>query len=134
MVLVLLFDDRRYCSPQKCECLEGRELTRPQEIAYFSYDDDHQYHLDDRSLRYYWPPRLGADLSKGFDTFKQLDDTADDHLDSLLQTLMALEGETGMKCEADIITWRGMMTKVSRLHWQTRNCMLSLSDYGNTVQ
>ncbi|MCJ1256826.1 decapping endonuclease targeting mRNA [Lignoscripta atroalba] len=87
-------------------------IRRPKEIAYFSYDDDHQYHLDDRSLRYYWPPRLGADLSKGFDTFKQLDDTADDHLDSLLQTLMALEGETGMKCEADIITWRGMMTKI----------------------
>ncbi|MCJ1418207.1 Dom-3 Z [Xylographa parallela] len=82
------------------------------EIAYFSYDDDHQYHRDERSLRYYYPPRLGADLSKGFDTFKQLDDTADDHLDSLLKTIMALEGETGTKCEADIITWRGMMTKI----------------------
>ena len=85
-----------------------------QEIAYFSYDDDHQYHRDERSLRYYYPPRLGADLSKGFDTFKQLDDTADDHLDSLLKTIMALEGETGTKCEADIITWRGMMTKVKQ--------------------
>ena len=25
---------------------------------------------------------------------------------------MALERESGVKCEADIITWRGMMTKV----------------------
>ena len=55
---------------------------------------------------------MGADLSRGFDTFKQLDDTADDHLDSLLKTVMALEADTGTKCEADIITWRGMMTKV----------------------
>ena len=88
-------------------------LTVLQEIAYFSYDDDHQYHLDERSLRYYYPPRIDADLSRGFDTFKQLDDSADDHIDSLLKTLMALEGETRTKCEADIITWRGMMTKVS---------------------
>ncbi|MCJ1293858.1 decapping endonuclease targeting mRNA [Xylographa carneopallida] len=87
-------------------------IRRPKEIAYFSFDDDHQYHLDERSLRYYYPPRLGADLSKGFDTFKQLDDTADDHLDSLLKTIMALEGETSTRCEADIITWRGMMTKI----------------------
>ncbi|MCJ1285206.1 decapping endonuclease targeting mRNA [Xylographa opegraphella] len=87
-------------------------IRRPKEIAYFSYDDDHQYHLDERSLRYYYPPRLGADLSKGFDTFKQLDDNADDHLDSLLKTIMALEGETGTRCEADIVTWRGMMTKI----------------------
>lgn len=26
---------------------------------------------------------------------------------------MALEKESGVKCDADIITWRGMMTKVS---------------------
>lgn len=83
-----------------------------QEITYFSYDDAHQFHLDDRSLRYYYPPRLGADLSGGFDTFQQLDDTADDHLDSLLRTVIAYEKESGAKCEADIMTWRGMMTKV----------------------
>jgi len=55
---------------------------------------------------------LGADLSKGFDTFDQLDDTADDHLDSLLKTIMALEQKEGKPVEADMITWRGMMTKV----------------------
>lgn len=86
-----------------------------QEIAYFSYDDNHQLHLDERSLRYYYPPVLGADLSKGFDTFQQIDDTADDHLDGLLSTIMALEQRNGTKCEADIITWRGMMTKVNGL-------------------
>ena len=87
-------------------------LILQQEIAYFSYDDDHQFHLDERSLRYYYTPTLGADLSKGFDTFQQLDDTADDHLDSLLRTIIDLEGRTDTKCSADIITWRGMMTKV----------------------
>jgi RAT1-interacting protein len=56
---------------------------------------------------------LGADLSKGFDTFEKLDDSGDDHLDSLLKTIMAHEQKTGSRVEANIITWRGMMTKVS---------------------
>ncbi|CAF9911447.1 MAG: decapping endonuclease targeting mRNA [Heterodermia speciosa] len=86
-------------------------IRRPREIACFSYDDEHRFHPDERSLRYYYPPVLGADLSKGFDTFKQLDDTADDHLDGLLKTILHLEQRTGTRCAADFITWRGMMTK-----------------------
>lgn len=87
-------------------------IRRPKEIAYFSYDDDHVFHLDERSLRYYYPPNLGVDLSKGFDTFQQLDDTADDHLDGLLKTIIDLEQRTGTKCTAEVVTWRGMMTKI----------------------
>ena len=86
--------------------------TLPQEIACFSYDDKHQFRLDASSLRYYYPPYLPADLNRGFDTFQQLDDTNDDHLDGLVDTIAALEKEKGAKAEADIITWRGMMTKV----------------------
>lgn len=85
-----------------------------QEIACFSYDDEHKFHLDESSLRYYYPPRLPADLNKGFDTFEKLNDSGDEHLDALLETIVALEKKTGSKCEADIITWRGMMTKVQR--------------------
>jgi RAT1-interacting protein len=88
-------------------------LNLPQEIACFSYDDKHKYRLDDSSIRYYYPPTLGADLSRGFDTFEKLDDTRDDHLDSLLKTIAAYEQQQGKRVEADIITWRGMMTKVS---------------------
>ncbi|KZF21301.1 rai1 protein [Xylona heveae TC161] len=87
-------------------------IRRPKEIAHFSYDDDHVFRLDDSSLRYYYPPSMGADLSKGYESFKKLDDTADDHLDSLLKTILESEKETGSKCEADFITWRGMMTKI----------------------
>ena len=46
------------------------------------------------------------DLSKGFDTFQQLDDTADDHLDGLLKTIIDLEQRTGTKCTAEVVTWR----------------------------
>lgn len=83
-----------------------------QEITYFSYDENHEFRHDASSLRYYYPPSLPCDLSKGFDTFRQLDDTADDHLDGLLESITAYEKEKGSKVETDIITWRGMMTKV----------------------
>ncbi|KOS19364.1 Decapping nuclease RAI1 [Escovopsis weberi] len=81
------------------------------EFACFSYDDNHEFHLDDSSLRYYYTPQLGADLSRGFDTFEKLDDSVDGHLDALLKTITAHERDTGKKIDADIVTWRGMMTK-----------------------
>ncbi|MCJ1276914.1 decapping endonuclease targeting mRNA [Puttea exsequens] len=87
-------------------------IRRPKEIAYFSYDDHHEFHLDERSLRYYYPPSIGADLSKGSESFQQLNDTADDHLDGLLKTIIDLEQRTGSRIAADVITWRGMMTKI----------------------
>ena len=55
---------------------------------------------------------MGSDLCKGFDTFRQLDDTKDDHLDSLLKAIMHIEKTSDERCEADFVTWRGMMTKV----------------------
>lgn len=87
-------------------------IRRPKEIACFSYDDEHSFHLGDSSLRYYYPPKLPADLNQGFDEFQKLDDSGDEHLDALLETIMALEKETGKTSDADIITWRGMMTKI----------------------
>jgi RAT1-interacting protein len=91
---------------------ESQPVKRPKEFACFSYDDNHEFHLDDSSLKYYYTPQLGADLSKGFDTFQKLDDTGDDHLDSLLKTIVAHEQETGKKIDANVVTWRGMMTKI----------------------
>ena len=76
-----------------------------QEIACFSYDEQHEYHPDARSLRYYFPARLGADLSRGFEQFNRLDDTKDEHIDSLLKTLMLLEEKTGKKVDTDFVTW-----------------------------
>ena len=85
---------------------------KPQEIACFSYDDKHGFSLGDSSMKWYYTPQLGADLSKGFDTFQKLDDSKDEHLDSLLTTIMSHEKEAGKKIDANFVTWRGMMTKV----------------------
>lgn len=102
-------------------------IRRPREFAYFSYDDNRTlYPLSDRSLQYYYPPfidtpsesgqgRPPVDLSNGFETFKKHDDSIDEHLDSLLQTVMAHEQKEGQRVQSDIVTWRGIMTKVGSL-------------------
>ena len=65
-------------------------------------------------MKWYYPPTLGGDLSTGFETFEKHDDSADEHLDSLLKTIAAHEQETQAKIDAQVVTWRGMMTKVRR--------------------
>ncbi|KIW70853.1 hypothetical protein PV04_03091 [Phialophora macrospora] len=87
-------------------------VRRPREITCFSFDEDHEFRYDDSSLRYYYPPALPCDLSKGFETFRQLDDSGDDHLDGLLEAMIAHEKEKGSKTVIDFVTWRGMMTKI----------------------
>lgn len=39
------------------------------------------------------------------------DDSSDEHLDGLLEALVEAEKREGKKIEADVVTWRGMMTK-----------------------
>ncbi|KAH6843635.1 RAI1 like PD-XK nuclease-domain-containing protein [Alternaria alternata] len=87
------------------------KIKRPREVAYFSYDDNHEYQPDESGINYYIPPPMGADLKEGFDTFKHYEDKEDPHLDSLLRALM--EDKTGKEeVKADFMTWRGMMTKI----------------------
>ena len=54
---------------------------------------------------------MGEDLEAGFDEFIQREE-ADEHLDGLLASLQHYEETTGKEVKADIITWRGMMTKI----------------------
>lgn len=69
-------------------------------------------------MRWYYTPQLGADLSQGFDKFVKHDDSVAEHLDSLLKTIMHHEQETKKKIDANVVTWRGVLTKVRRpLHF-----------------
>lgn len=84
-----------------------------QEFTHFSYDDDYKLHFDDRSIRYYYPPSIGVDLSQGFETFQKRDETVDGHIDGLLKSIVNFEQKSGTECKADIVTWRGLLTKVT---------------------
>ncbi|KAI1117186.1 RAI1 like PD-XK nuclease-domain-containing protein [Nemania sp. NC0429] len=120
---------------------DSEPVKRPKEFAHFSYDDKHEFRLDDSSLQWYYPPRLGADLSKGFDKFDKHDESIDEHLDSLLKTIEAHEKEEGKKIDANIVTWRGMMTKIMSAPFEDRDgfemnatlyqdCIFIEDDYG----
>lgn len=65
-------------------------------------------------MRWYYTPQLGADLSQGFDKFVKHDDSVAEHLDSLLKTIMHHEQDTKKKIDANVVTWRGVLTKVCR--------------------
>ncbi|KAI1170299.1 RAI1 like PD-XK nuclease-domain-containing protein [Nemania sp. FL0916] len=100
---------------------ESEAVKRPKEFACFSYDGKHEFHLDDSSMQWYYPPRLGANLSKGFDKFDKHDESIDEHLDSLLKTIAAHEKEEGKKIDANVVTWRGMMTKIMSAPFEDRD-------------
>ncbi|KAI1827941.1 RAI1 like PD-XK nuclease-domain-containing protein [Xylaria intraflava] len=100
---------------------ESEPVKRPKEFAHFSYDEKRQFHLNDSSLQWYYPPRLGADLSKGFDKFDKHDETIDEHLDGLLKSIEAHEKEEGKKIDAHVVTWRGMMTKIMSAPFEDRD-------------
>ena len=59
------------------------------------------------------------ELSNGFEDWVKSDDSIDKHLDGLLETIQAHEEKLmkngtkpeDVKTKADIVTWRGMMTK-----------------------
>ncbi|KAK3326570.1 RAI1 like PD-XK nuclease-domain-containing protein [Apodospora peruviana] len=100
---------------------ESDPVKRPKEFACFSYDQEHRFRLDDSSLKWYYPPTLGADLSKGFEDFIKHDDSIDEHLDSLLATIAHHEKETGKPIDAHVVTWRGMMAKIMAVPFEPRD-------------
>lgn len=66
-------------------------------------------------MRWYYhnPMDIGADLSAGFDKFDKHDESQPDHLTSLLKTIIDWEKREERRLDAHLVTWRGMMTKVS---------------------
>jgi RAT1-interacting protein len=73
-------------------------------------------------------PRIN--LSNGFESWIKSDETFDGHLDALLATIrtheesLLEEGAADVKVKADIVTWRGMMTKVRWSLLKSSECRL----------
>ncbi|KAK3716881.1 decapping endonuclease targeting mRNA [Vermiconidia calcicola] len=103
-------------------------IRRPKHFLQFSFDEQHAIQFSDQSLRYYYPPFITApgastpsiDLSNGFKDWIKQDESIDSHLDGLLDTIQRHEeallkdgaSPQDARTQADIITWRGMMTKI----------------------
>ncbi|KAL2023822.1 hypothetical protein VTK56DRAFT_1089 [Thermocarpiscus australiensis] len=108
-------------------------VKRPKEFACFSYDKDRKFHLGDSALKWYYPPYPGADLTKGFESFVKHDDRIDEHLDSLLKTIAHHEQETGKAIDANIVTWRGMLTKIMAAPYETEGFEMNATLYRDCI-
>jgi RAT1-interacting protein len=91
-------------------------LKQPREITSFSIDINNKVQLSDGSLKYfYFPENLldkQIDLCGGFKDFIEKDESTPQHLNELLKAIKGYEEKHGENVSADIITWRGIMTKL----------------------
>ncbi|CAG8590783.1 16336_t:CDS:2 [Racocetra persica] len=97
---------------------------QPVEIMSFSYDNERNLHMDDRELKYYYPPDLkDCDLSHGYETFVQREQSGPEPIHSLLDSLAHAQKQSADKnlIQTDlvgyfvtilIISWRGIFTKI----------------------
>ncbi|KAI9010805.1 RAI1 like PD-XK nuclease-domain-containing protein [Phycomyces nitens] len=108
---------------------------QPTEITSYSIDHNRQVWFDDRELKYYYPPN-GNDLYVGFDKFIKRDESFPEHIDTLLDALTDIKQKSSnpQLTKADIITWRGIMTKIMCTP-TTRNegWILRATRYENTI-
>ncbi|KAG5366040.1 Decapping nuclease RAI1 [Yarrowia sp. B02] len=91
------------------------KLKKPKEIYNYSITDG-KVSMDQSQLKYYYLPeetilKAPIDLTKGIENWTQPNEH-DTHLDTLLESLSQHERETGAKVDAEIITWRGILTKI----------------------
>lgn len=66
-------------------------------------------------MAYYYPalePQT-VYLDEGFEQFRRVDDSIDEHLGGLLGAIMNLEKKLNAPTKAHFISYRGMMTNVS---------------------
>jgi RAT1-interacting protein len=97
---------------------------QPTQIASFSFDEERRLHHDDRSRRFYHPPPRNVNLNHRFEQRIDRDDSVDEHLDGLLASLINLGSkdvdQDRHRAQADVITWRGMMTKMCTIMYEDR--------------
>ncbi|KAL0082305.1 hypothetical protein F4703DRAFT_1739362 [Phycomyces blakesleeanus] len=109
--------------------------AQPAEITSYSIDHNRQVWFDDRELKYYYPPN-GKDLYVGFDKFIKRDESIPEHIDTLLDALTNARQKASnpQLAQADIVTWRGIMTKIMCTP-TTRNepWMLRATRHKNTI-
>jgi RAT1-interacting protein len=65
---------------------------------------------------------MGENLEGGFERFEKFGEV-DEHLDSLVRAVKEFEERGGKEVVVDVVTWRGMMTKIMTV--QTRGVWLN---------
>ncbi|KAG1169830.1 hypothetical protein G6F70_008113 [Rhizopus microsporus] len=106
---------------------------QPQELTCYSIDHHRRVWFDDREMKYYYPPS-GKDLNVGYDQFIQRDESVSEHIDTLLDALTTVKQKHPSDIQADIVTWRGIMTKILCTPYSRRDAWeLRATRYNGTI-
>ncbi|XP_059571237.1 decapping and exoribonuclease protein isoform X2 [Alligator mississippiensis] len=120
---------------------------RPAEVGHFSLDEQRRYHGDARQLRYFAPPPDHRpdppfDLLDGYqDRYVRRDEDVREGLDHLLRWVLhnrcRLPGHRpgqGRPVAADVVTWRGHLTKVVTTPYERREgWLLAATRFHGTI-
>ncbi|KAI8356103.1 hypothetical protein EDC96DRAFT_261549 [Choanephora cucurbitarum] len=88
-------------------------FQQPRELTSYSIDHNRRVWFDNREMKYYYPPTTGKkDLNEGYERMIQRDESISEHIDTLLDALTHFNSEAKEATTADIVTWRGIMTKI----------------------
>ncbi|WBW74216.1 RNA NAD-cap (NAD-forming) hydrolase/RNA pyrophosphohydrolase Din1 [Schizosaccharomyces osmophilus] len=83
-------------------------VSEPLEIASYSMTEDCSFHLDDRQLRYYYPPLPHSDLNSGYPD-KYHPPKAGAHPISAAKGVL---DQKHVDAKAELFSWRGLITKI----------------------
>lgn len=113
---------------------ETTALKQPKEVFSYSRNIDGQWNTDEatsklEALSYYYFPDSYVDkqfdLVGGVKSFAKIPDEENvAHFPLLLEAIQKHEQQTGKKVKADIITFRGIMTKLLTLPYNLNNAIL----------
>ncbi|KAH3679436.1 hypothetical protein WICMUC_000981 [Wickerhamomyces mucosus] len=107
------------------ERLPTTSLKQPKELASFSRTFDGQFVNDDSCLSYFFLPDSDVDteidLQSGYKNFKEVDEQLDGQFTGLLRAIKGYEEKNNSKVKADIITFRGIMTKILTLPYNSKD-------------
>ncbi|EJD49018.1 hypothetical protein AURDEDRAFT_59961 [Auricularia subglabra TFB-10046 SS5] len=92
---------------------------QPYQLASFSYSPERELVFDDSALRYYIDPPRRADLTYRYDHWNRRAEERG-RLDGLLRAC-ALPDVVGERGRANVITWRGVMTKIMSAPYEDRD-------------
>ncbi|KAJ1971089.1 decapping endonuclease targeting mRNA, partial [Dimargaris xerosporica] len=109
---------------------------KPTEILSYSLDNDRRICYDDRGLSCYYEAPLGTCLFDRFETFKARDITINEHLDSLLLSLVHAKATKTLDLtkQPRFVTFRGLLTRILCLPFQNReDWELGATRYNGTI-
>lgn len=117
---------------------ESYSFKQPQEITTFSRDIDGKYHFGERAFSYYYFPdsyiNRNFDMKEGFSSFKQIPEANNiGDIKVLLESVMRYEKSIGAKVLADVVTFRGIITKLTTAQQLKEPFKLKVLVYDGTI-